>query len=415
MKSGIPGAEDRIDVVDDLLEAATHRASPRPAEVHAGRHAPGGILDTIEGEEPDRIDFFLALVYPFSMSEKFFVHVSATGKFHPVQGLPEAIALLKGGGYLWLDFYDPLPEDLGALIEPLGIHPLSVEDCLDKDQIPKIDDFPQHTFILFNAYTYTDKQLRVEEVDFFLGKSYLITVSGHHAYKERFYEKAKLEAAIQADIGDVKKGPDYLLHVILDYTVDKKFAAIEGLQEELDKAEETILKDPSAFKPASLMHLRRKVLYLRKSLFHEREIFVKICRKDSPYVAEKAIYHFRDIYDHLTKFFETIEIHREMITSLMELHLSMINHQIALVGNRTNRSVRRLTVINTIFMPLTLLAGIGGMSEWSMMTGPQNWKIAYPLFLVILVVVGGINWVLLKWFDERASKARKSFDAKAWE
>jgi magnesium transporter len=355
------------------------------------------------------------VIYPFGMSENRFFHFSTTGKFHPVRSLPEAIAHLKDGGYLWLDFYDPVPEDLGALIEPLGIHPLSVEDCLDEDQIPKIDDFPQHTFILFNTYTYADQQLRVEEVDFFLGKNYLITVSGHQARHQRFYEKGKLEAAIQAEIGDVKKGPDSLLHVILDYIVDKKFTAIEGLQEELDLAEESILKDPWSFKPASLMHLRRKVLYLRKSLFHEREILVKICQKDSPYIAEKAIYHFRDIYDHLTKFFETIEIHREMITSLMELHLSMINHQIALVGNRTNRSVRRLTVINTIFMPLTLLAGIGGMSEWSMMTGPQNWKIAYPLFLAILVVVGGVNWVLLKRFEERASKARKSFDAKAGE
>jgi len=197
--------------------------------------------------------------------------------------------------------------------------------------------------------------------------------------------------------------------------VDHKFAAIETLQDAIDTAEEEILKDPGAFRPDLLMRLRRELLTLRKSLFHEREILVKVCRRDCPYISEKAIYHFRDIYDHLTRFFETTEIHREMITSLMELNLSMINHQIALVGNRTNRSVRRLTVINTIFMPLTLLAGIGGMSEWSMMTGPQNWKIAYPLFLVILVVVGGINWVLLKWFDERASKARKSFDAKAWE
>jgi magnesium transporter len=361
----------------------------------------------------DRIDFFVDLVYPCGMSENRFFHVSVTGELHSARGLPEALALLEGGGYLWLDFYDPTPEDLGALIKPLGIHPLSVEDCLDKDQIPKIDDFPQHTFILFNAYTSADKRLHVEEVDFILGRNYLITVSGHPAGKERFYEKTKLGAAIQADMDDVKKGPDYLLHVILDYTVDRKFAAVEALEDELDEAEELILRDPSSFSPARLMHLRRELLSLRKSLFHEREVLVKICRKDSPHIAEKAVYHFRDIYDHLTKFFEATEIHREMITSLMELYISMINNQIAKVGNRTNRSVRRLTVINTIFMPLTLLAGIGGMSEWSMMTGPQNWRVAYPLFFAILVVVGGINWALLNWFEERTNKARKSPAAKA--
>ena len=117
------------------------------------------------------------------------------------------------------------------------------------------------------------------------------------------------------------------------------------------------------------MRLRRDLLTLRKSLFHEREILVKICRRDSPYVSEKAIYHFRDIYDHLAKYFEMVEIYREMITSLMEMYLSMINNRMAEMANRTNATVRRLTLINTVFMPLTLLAGIGGMSEWSMMTG----------------------------------------------
>jgi magnesium transporter len=342
------------------------------------------------------------------MSENYYFHVSSAGKLHPVQDPKEALGLLKDGGYLWLAFHDPAPEDLTALIEPLGLHPLSIEDCLDKDQIPKIDDFPQHTFLLFNTYGYTDKRLRIEEVDFFLGKNYLITVSGHPAGKQPFYDKAKLEAAIQADAANLKKGPDFLLHVILDYTVDRKFAAIEALQEEIDQAEELVLKDPSAFKPGQLMRLRRALLTLRKSLFHEREVLVKICRRDSPYISEKSIYHFRDIYDHLARFFETIEIYREMITSLMELYLSMINNRIAEVSNRTNQSVRRLTVINTIFMPLTLLAGVGGMSEWSMMTGPHNWMIAYPLFLAGLAILGVINWAVLRWFENRTGPSEKT-------
>ena len=120
---------------------------------------------------------------------------------------------------------------------------------------------------------------------------------------------------------------------------------------------------------------------LRKSLFHEREILVKICRKDCPFISEKAIFHYRDIYDHLAKFFELTETYRDIVTSLMEMYLSMLNNLMAKVANETNATVRRLTFITTIFMPLTLLAGIGGMSEWSMMTGPENWQIAYPAFL----------------------------------
>jgi len=105
-------------------------------------------------------------------------------------------------------------------------------------------------------------------------------------------------------------------------------------------------------------------------------------------VSELAIYHFRDIYDHLAKFFEITEMNRDILTSLMEMYLSLINNRMARVANRTNSTVRRLTLITTIFMPLTLLAGIGGMSEWSMMTGPQNWRLAYPLFLLAMVVIG---------------------------
>ena len=157
-----------------------------------------------------------------------------------------------------------------------------------------------------------------------------------------------------------------------------------------------MLANPSNFNPAGLLHLRRNLLALRKSLFHEREILVKICRRDCPFIPEKAIYHYRDIYDHLAKFFELTETYRDIVTSLMELHVSMLSNVMASTANRTNLTVRRLTFITTIFMPLTLLAGIGGMSEWSMMTGPQNWRIAYPAFILVMVVMGLANYYLLR-------------------
>lgn len=110
------------------------------------------------------------------------------------------------------------------------------------------------------------------------------------------------------------------------------------------------------------------------------------------FVGVRAIY-FRDIYDHLAKFFEVVEICRELIASIMEIHLSIISNQTALVGNKTNHVMRRLTLITMVFMPLTLLAGIERMSEWTMMTGPQNWKIAYQAFFVLMgiIAVDGAN------------------------
>jgi magnesium transporter len=153
---------------------------------------------------------------------------------------------------------------------------------------------------------------------------------------------------------------------------------------------------PADFNPQEILHLRRDLLALRKSLFHEREILVKISRKDCPFISDKAIFHYRDIYDHLAKFFELTETYRDILTSLMELYASMLNNLMAKSANEMNSTVRRLTFITTVFMPLTLLAGIGGMSEWSMMTGPHNWKIAYPAFLLAMGVIGAVNYYLLR-------------------
>ena len=120
-----------------------------------------------------------------------------------------------------------------------------------------------------------------------------------------------------------------------------------------------------------LTYLRRSLLGLRKSLFYEREILVKISRNDCEWVPEKASVHYRDIFDHLSNFLEMTESHRDNVTSLMELYASMLNNQMARDSNQTNATVRRLTLITTIFMPLTLLAGIFGMSEWTVMTGGE--------------------------------------------
>jgi magnesium transporter len=333
------------------------------------------------------------------MSESRFYHVTQNGKLVIVDSLNEALAAAKKGGYVWLDYSQPTKEDLSLLIEPLKLHPLSIEDCVDENQIPKIDDYPKNSFILFNAFNYSEGALSMDEMDIFIGEGFLVTANGRRPGNHQLIRS--IERVVELDPQSVSEGPAFLLHVILDSIVDQKFLAIEILEDELDKAEETILANLSDFNPASLLHLRRDLLAIRKSLFHEREILVKICRKDCPFIPEKALFQYRDIYDHLTKFFELTETSREILTSLMEMYLSMLNNQMARTANRTNSTVRRLTFITTIFMPLSLLAGIGGMSEWSMMTGPENWRFTYPAFLLAMILLGFISYHLLKRFEKK--------------
>ena len=243
------------------------------------------------------------------------------------------------------------------------------------------------------------RTLSINEIDLFIGSNFLVTVSQRNSDDRRLLNG--IEQIVEQDIESARQGPAFLMHVILDHVVDHKFVAIEALEDELDAAEEAMLADASNFNPAELVRLRRDLLAFRKSLFHEREILVKICRKDCPFISDKAIFHYRDIYDHLAKFFELTESYRDILTSLMEMYLSMLNNQMAKAANETNATVRRLTFITTIFMPLTLLAGIGGMSEWSMMTGPANWKIAYPAFLLAMIVIGFANYYLFRWLEKR--------------
>ncbi len=268
------------------------------------------------------------------MPESKFYHLSAKGLFYGVSSAEDAITSLKDGGFIWLNYYCPGKAELSALVESLGIHPLSVEDCLDTSQVPKIEHFPGNTFFIFNSYTYSEKDLFIDEVDFFIGKNFLITVSGINSDGREPLKN--IAVTIEKDPALFTEGPAFLMHIILDNVVDQKFTAFESLEEELEELEDEVLENTSGFKPEELIRPRKDLLNLRRSLFYEREILVKINRKDCPFIPEKAIFHYRDIYDHLAKWFELIESYRDTVKSLMELYTSLLNNQMTRVSNETN-------------------------------------------------------------------------------
>jgi magnesium transporter len=305
-----------------------------------------------------------------------------------------------------LNFYKPSREEISSLVDLIGIHPLSVEDCFDDKQVPKIEHFSNNTFVLFNAFTYTQKELFIDEINLFIGKNFLITVSGHNSGERKPLND--VVNAIESDPKNAKAGPGFLMHMVLDHLVDDKYKAFDSMEDDLEDAEELLISDVNKFQPRELIRIRKDLLTLRKSLYHEREILVKICRADCPFISDKAIVHYRDVYDHLAKFFELTETYREIETSLMELYTSLLNNKMTLMSNETNASVRRLTMITTVFMPLTLIASIGGMSEWTMMTGGAgNWKTAYILLLIGMILIGGMNYFLIRGFEKGIFSRKK--------
>lgn len=334
------------------------------------------------------------------MSEARFYHIPKIGKLNRCERVQDAMELVdKEGGFFWLHYLEPVSDDLHPLIQQLDLHPLAVEDALDDNQLPKIDDFPSSTFIVFNAFSYFEEKLTVQEVDFFLGKHFVVSI-------DRIGPDGKplldgIEQVVLREMEEDRLGAAFVLHTMLDLIVDRKVYAIEAMEDRLAVTEDAVMDRPTDFDPKSLQQIRHMLVTLRKSLFHEREVFVKICRKDCPFIPDRAIFQYRDIYDHLARFFELTETLRDIATSLMEIDLSMRSNEMARASNRTNRSVRRLTLITIVFLPLSLLASIGGMSEWSMMTGPENWRFTYPLFLLAMVVVGALSYFLLKWIIRR--------------
>ena len=328
--------------------------------------------------------------------------IGTSGTMDTLETLEEGLKKLdaKTPGYLWLDYYEPTEENLSLLKEPFKLHELSMEDCLDDDQIPKINEYETYVQVLFNTFLYSDKIVLINEINLFVGDNFLVTVT--RAQKDNPDIAKEFKAVIESELRNAKLGPSFAMHIILDHIVDDKFNAIEAVGDDLAQLEELMTEKHSEFDHTLLQKIRQSLMSLRKSLFHEREILVKICRNDIDLIPDKAIIHYNDIYDHVTKFFELTEIYREMVTNLIQTNLAIINNDIAIAANKTNLSVRRLTVITTIFMPLTLLSGIFGMSEWSMITHRFNWTISYPAFFGLMVVIGIVDYFLIKWLEKKS-------------
>jgi magnesium transporter len=324
-----------------------------------------------------------------------YFYVNEAGKFSLVSSLQDVIKAAKDTGYFWIDYCEPTTEDLGQLIQTLGIHPLSIEDSINDEQLPKLDIFPNYSFMIFNIFEPTPDELLTHELDLFIGRNFLISVTGRDVKHTHLLDS--INQSIEREQENLKNGPAYLLHLIVDRVVDHKFEAIENIEETLDTYESLILNQEEDFNPGKLMDSRRDLQTIRKSLFHERELVSKIIRQDSLFFPERSIVYFRDIYDHLSKYYEMSDSARDLVTSLMEIHLSMINNRMNRISNRTNAIMRRLTLITTIFMPLTLLSGIGGMSEFTMLTGgEQNAKIAYLALFVVMVIIAALNYRYLQ-------------------
>lgn len=273
------------------------------------------------------------------------------------------------------------PTTLKNIGEIFGLHALALEDIVNQGQRPKIDEYDEQLFLILAMPNIFDGLSRIEQVSLFLGKHYVISFhSGEH---DPF---ALLRQRIQKKGGRIRQqGADYLLYTILDLVIDLGYPVLENFGEEIEAVEEVILDLNARQSSLTKVHeIRRELLLLRRNLWPQREVIDTILRCDNPLINENSLVYLRDCYDHTTQILDLIENYREMASSLIDVYLSSASH-------RLSEIMRVLTMIATIFIPLTFVVGLYGMnfshpnSPWAM---PElHWYYGYPMIWGIMIAL----------------------------
>jgi magnesium transporter len=268
-------------------------------------------------------------------------------------------------------------EILKELGDCFGFHPLVLEDVLNTDQRPKMENFDDYLYIVLKAFYYgSDNNEKVEDqISLILGSNFVIS------FQERQGDIFNpVREQIRSGKGHIRKsGADYLTYVLIDTIVDHYFIIIERLGEKIEDAEEELLANPTSQTLQTIHKLKKEMMLLRKSVWPLREIVSSLERDESALIKKTTVVYLRDVYDHTIQVVDTIETYREMLSGMLDIYLSSIS-------NRMNAVMKVLTIVATIFIPLTFVVGIYGMNFKYMPELAWHW--GYYTVLSVVFVIG---------------------------
>ena len=278
-------------------------------------------------------------------------------------------------------------EVMERLGECYGLHPLVMEDILNTDQRTKMEDYGDYMYIVLKALEFGSKsnEVEAEQISLILGSNFVFS------FQEREGDTFNpIRERIRNGKGHIRKmGTDYLAYALLDSIVDNYFIILEKIGEKIEFLEEKLVSTPSPETLQMIQHLKREMIFLRKAIWPLREVIGSLERGESSLIKESTRVYLRDVYDHAIQVMDTIETYRDMVSSMLDIYLSS-------VSNRLNSVMKVLTIIATIFMPLSFLAGVYGMNFKFM---PElEWRWSYPLIWLIMV---GIGIFMLTYFKKR--------------
>ena len=276
-------------------------------------------------------------------------------------------------------------ELLAKLGECFSLHPLVMEDILNTDQRPKMEDYGEDLFIVLKMLSYNDKtdEITAEQVCLFLRASSIL--SFREGEGNVF---ANVQERIRSGKGRLRKmGADYLAYTLVDIIVDNYFIILEKLGERVEALEEKLLTAPTTPTLQKIQRLKREMIFLRRWIWPLREVISGLERGESPRIQEATRIYLRDVYDHTIQVMDTIEIFRDMLSGMLDIYLSSLN-------NRLNSVMKVLTIIATIFMPLTFIAGVYGMNFKHF---PElEWSWGSPGVLLLMAIIAGFMLMSFK-------------------
>ena len=252
-------------------------------------------------------------------------------------------------------------KDLEYLGQCFHLHPLVLEDILHTDQRPKLEEFDSYLFLIVKMLQLNGLEVSSEQVSLIIGDHFVISL---HEHDEDIFEP--IRQRLQAGTGRLRgAGADYLAYALLDLIVDHYFIILESLGEGIEEIEAELLDRPTPATLSQIHRLKRDTILMRRAVWPLREVVNRLERSDSPFIQDHTLLYLKDAYDHVTMVIDSIETYRDILAGMLDIYLSS-------VSNRLNEVMMVLTIMATIFIPLTFITGIYGMNfkyipglEWS--------------------------------------------------
>jgi len=285
---------------------------------------------------------------------------------------------LRGDHKLWVDVQGLGDErTLTLLAEVFGLHPLALADVVNVPQRPKVEPYESHTFVVVRMVRLeAPGRVNTEQVSMFIGRNYLIT------FQERYGDVLDpVRERLRQGAGTIRTaGPDYLAYCVWDAIVDGYFPILEDFGEYLEKLEEQTVVGPGPALLREIHETKHELLEMRRALWPQREALNLLIRDPNAHVSDGVKVYLRDCYDHCVQIVEVLETYREVAWGLMDVYMSSLS-------NRQNEIMKVLTLVATIFIPLTFLVGVYGMNFDYL---PElHWRWAYPVLWLIMLAAAG--------------------------